>query len=348
MVHIPKPRVAEVLKWCSSRCCSVRGPISDEETLGGLEDPFREGVAGAGPAAITAPAITDSSTIASRSSSSGYSPISAGLPITLRIPSSFYRPPDPGTDAEKAWARENTPVPYRGLGGRCRGRDGRLLDMAQSDWAAVDRYVVDHLVNDPATMATLESNAAAGLPPIDVSVAQGKFLYLLARSIGAGRVLEIGTLGGFSTLWLARAVGEQGRVITLEYERRHARVARENLDRAGVGDRVEIRVGVAMESLPVLEAEHSEPFDLVFIDADKVNNSNYVRWALRLTRPGSVIVVDNVVRRGALADETSTDPSVRASRELVELLAAEPRLDATVLQTVGSKGWDGFAFAVVI
>ncbi|WP_040835479.1 O-methyltransferase [Nocardia brevicatena] len=220
--------------------------------------------------------------------------------------------------------------------------------MAQSDWAAVDRYVVDHLVNDPAPTATLESNAAAGLPPIDVSVAQGKFLYLLARSIGTGRVLEIGTLGGFSTLWLARAVGERGRVITLEYERRHARVARENLDRAGVGDRVEIRVGAAMESLPVLEAEHPEPFDLVFIDADKVNNSNYVRWALRLARPGSVIVVDNVVRRGALADEASTDPSVRASRELVELLAAEPRLDATVLQTVGSKGWDGFAFAVVI
>lgn len=234
---------------------------------------------------------------------------------------------------------------------RCRHRRARrwqTADMTHSEWAAVDRYVVDHLANDQATTAILEANAAAGLPPIDVSAAQGKFLYLLARSSGAGRVLEIGTLGGFSTLWLARAVGEQGRVITLEYESRHARVARENLNRAGVGDRVEIRVGAAMESLPVLETEHLEPFDLVFIDADKVNNSNYVRWALRLTRPGSVIVVDNVVRRGALADETSADPSVRASRELVELLAAEPRLDATVVQTVGSKGWDGFAFAVVV
>ncbi|WP_040790723.1 O-methyltransferase [Nocardia paucivorans] len=220
--------------------------------------------------------------------------------------------------------------------------------MTHSDWVAVDRYVVDHLVTDPTTTAILEANAAADLPPIDVSAAQGKFLYLLARSTGAERVLEIGTLGGFSTLWLARAVGEKGRVITLEYEPRHAQVARENLDRAGVGDRVEIRVGAALENLPVLEAEHTEPFDLVFIDADKVNNSHYVRWALRLTRPGSVIVVDNVVRRGALADEESADPSAQASRELVELLAAEPRLDATVLQTVGSKGWDGFAFAVVV
>ncbi|WP_435591599.1 O-methyltransferase [Nocardia sp. bgisy118] len=219
--------------------------------------------------------------------------------------------------------------------------------MTTSDWADVDAYLVDNLVRDPDTTAALAANAAAGLPAIDVSAAQGKFLSLLARSTGAQRVLEIGTLGGFSTIWLARAVGKSGRVITLEYEPRHAEVARANVDEAGVGDRVDIRVGAALDSLPVLEAEESEPFDLVFIDADKVNNSNYVRWALRLTRPGSVIIVDNVVRRGAVADVASDDPAVRASRELVEMLAAEPRLDATVLQTVGAKGWDGFAYAIV-
>ncbi|MBF6210407.1 O-methyltransferase [Nocardia puris] len=219
--------------------------------------------------------------------------------------------------------------------------------MTTPDWADVDSYLVDHLVRDPDTAAALAANAAAGLPAIDVSAAQGKFLSLLARSTGARRVLEIGTLGGFSTLWLARAVGPSGRVVTLEFQPEHAKVARENLDRAGVGERVDVRVGAALDSLPVLEAEGGEPFDLVFIDADKVNNSNYVNWALRLTRPGAVIVVDNVVRGGAVADPASADPAVRASRELVELLAAEPRLDATVVQTVGQKGWDGFAFAVV-
>ncbi|WP_068055160.1 O-methyltransferase [Nocardia xishanensis] len=219
--------------------------------------------------------------------------------------------------------------------------------MTTSGWADVDTYLVDNLVRDPDTEAALAANAEAGLPAIDVSAAQGKFLSLLARSTGARRVLEIGTLGGFSTIWLARAVGKAGSVITLEYEPRHAEVARANLDAAGVGDRVDVRVGAALDSLPVLEAENPEPFDLVFIDADKVNNSNYVRWALRLTRPGSVIIVDNVVRGGALADGASDDPAVRASRELVELLSAEPRLDATVLQTVGAKGWDGFAYAVV-
>ncbi|MEV0296823.1 O-methyltransferase [Nocardia sp. NPDC050710] len=219
--------------------------------------------------------------------------------------------------------------------------------MTTPDWADVDGYIVDSLVRDPETTATLAANAEAGLPAIDVSAAQGKFLHLLARSTGARRVLEIGTLGGFSTTWLARAVGEQGLVITLEYDPRHAKVARENLDRAGVGDRVEIRVGAALDSLPVLADEQPAPFDLVFIDADKVNNANYVRWALRLTRPGAVIIVDNVVRAGAVVDADSEDAAVRASRELVELLAAEPRLDATVVQTVGSKGWDGFAYAVV-
>ncbi|MET8649300.1 MULTISPECIES: O-methyltransferase [Nocardia] len=219
--------------------------------------------------------------------------------------------------------------------------------MTTPDWADVDGYIVDSVVRDPDTEAVLVANAEAGLPAIDVSAAQGKFLHLLARSTGARRVLEIGTLGGFSTIWLARAVGESGRVVTFEYESLHAKVARENLEKAGVGDRVDIRVGAALDNLPVLAEEKPEPFDLVFIDADKVNNANYVRWALRLTRPGSVIIVDNVVRGGKLAEAESTDPAVRASRELVEYLAAEPRLDATVVQTVGSKGWDGFAYAVV-
>ncbi|MEU2176515.1 MULTISPECIES: O-methyltransferase [Nocardia] len=219
--------------------------------------------------------------------------------------------------------------------------------MTTSGWADVDRYLVETLVADPDSDAALDANKAAGLPPIDVSPPQGKFLHLLARTVAARRVLEIGTLGGYSTIWLARAVGPKGRVITLEFSAQHADVARANLERAGVGDRVEIRVGAALDSLPVLAEEDPDPFDLVFIDADKVNNSNYVLWALRLTRPGSVIIVDNVVRGGRIAEEHSEDPNAQASRELVELLAAEPSLDATVVQTVGGKGWDGFAYAVV-
>jgi predicted O-methyltransferase YrrM len=218
--------------------------------------------------------------------------------------------------------------------------------MTNSEWDAVDSYLVETMVGDGDSFVR-EANSAAGLPPIDVSPPQGKFLNLIARSIRARRVLEIGTLGGYSTIWLARAVGEEGQVVTLEFREHHAEVARENLDRAGVGKRVEIRVGAALESLPVLEAERPDPFDLVFIDADKVNNANYVRWALRLTRPGSVVIVDNVVRQGGIADADSQDEAVRASREVLELLAAEPRLDATALQTVGSKGWDGFALSIV-
>ncbi|WP_330181181.1 O-methyltransferase [Nocardia sp. NBC_01503] len=218
--------------------------------------------------------------------------------------------------------------------------------MTTSDWAEVDRYLVDTLVGD-GDSPTLAANAAAGLTAIDVSPPQGKFLYLIAKSARARRVLEIGTLGGYSTTWLARAVGKSGQVITLEYEPKHAEVARANLDRAQVGDRVEIRVGAALDSLPVLAGENPEPFDLVFIDADKVNNANYVRWALRLTQPGSVIIVDNVVRNGGIAHADSSDAAVRASREVIELIAAEPRLDGTVLQTVGGKGWDGFIYAIV-
>ncbi|HLT62247.1 MAG TPA: O-methyltransferase [Microlunatus sp.] len=218
--------------------------------------------------------------------------------------------------------------------------------MTSSDWAAVDRHLVDTLVGDQDD-DVLRANRAAGLPAIDVSPAQGKFLHLIARSVRARRVLEIGTLGGYSTLWLARAVGPEGRVITLEYEPKHAEVARANLDRKGVGDRVEIRVGAALDTLPALAEEQPEPFDLVFIDADKPNNPHYLTWALRLTRPGSVIIVDNVVRRGGVADAGSADPGIRGSREVLELIAAEPRLDGTALQLVGSKGWDGFAYAVV-
>ncbi|MFI5776429.1 O-methyltransferase [Nocardia sp. NPDC051570] len=219
--------------------------------------------------------------------------------------------------------------------------------MTEAGWNDVDRYLTDTLIGE-GDSDVLEANSAAGLPAIDVSAPQGKFLSLIARSIRARRVLEIGTLGGYSTLWLARAVGPEGQVVTLEFEPRHAEVARKNLDGKGVGERVDIRVGAALETLPVLAQENGEPFDLVFIDADKVNNADYVRWALRLTRPGSVIIVDNIVRHGAIVDPAADDPSTRGSREVLELLAAEPRLDAIGLQTVGSKGWDGLAYAIVL
>ncbi|UQB74861.1 O-methyltransferase [Rhodococcus ruber] len=214
------------------------------------------------------------------------------------------------------------------------------------DWAATDSYLAELLVgDDPALTAALEANAAAGLPPIDVAPVQGKLLHLLARIRGARRILEIGTLGGYSTIWLARAVGDDGRVVTLEYEPRHAEVARANLDRAGVGERVEVRVGAALDLLPSLEVE--APFDLVFVDADKENNPHYVRWALRLGRPGTVIVVDNVIRGGSVTNADLDDERVRGAWEVLELMGADPRLDATALQTVGVKGWDGVAIAVM-
>ncbi|WP_416063399.1 O-methyltransferase [Rhodococcus indonesiensis] len=214
------------------------------------------------------------------------------------------------------------------------------------DWAATDSYLAELLVgDDPALTATLEANAAAGLPPIDVAPVQGKLLHLLVRIRGARSILEIGTLGGYSTIWLARAVGDDGRVVTLEYEPRHAEVARANLERAGVGERVDVRVGAALDLLPSLTDE--APFDLVFVDADKENNPHYVRWALRLGRPGTVIVVDNVIRGGSVTNADLDDERVRGAREVLELMRAEPRLDATALQTVGAKGWDGFALAVM-
>jgi predicted O-methyltransferase YrrM len=218
----------------------------------------------------------------------------------------------------------------------------------QPTWAAVDEYLVGLLVGeDEALTSTLKANVDAGLPSIDVAPTQGKLLMLIARLSGARSVLELGTLGGYSTIWLARGLPEDGRVVTLEAVPEHAEVARGNVDRAGVGGRVDIRVGAALDTLPKLEAEQAGPFDVVFIDADKVNYPHYLEWALKLTRPGSVIIGDNVVRKGHVVDDDSDDENVRATRSFLELAATDPRLDATALQTVGTKGWDGLLLALV-
>jgi predicted O-methyltransferase YrrM len=215
-------------------------------------------------------------------------------------------------------------------------------------WTEVDRYVTGLLVEpDPALDGALRANAEGGLPAIDVSAPQGKLLHLLARIQGARRILEVGTLGGYSTIWLARALPGRGRLVTLEVDPHHAEVARGNLERAGLADRVDVRVGPALETLPRLVDEGLGPFDLTFIDADKARTPDYVAWALRLSRPGSVIVADNVVRDGRLADAASNEPAVLGGRRLHDLLAAEPRLTATTIQTVGVKGYDGFTLALV-
>ena len=219
---------------------------------------------------------------------------------------------------------------------------------SNSTWNDVDDYLSRTLaLTDPALDAALASSAAAGLPPIAVSAPQGRLLQLLAGIRGARSILEIGTLGGFSTIGLARALPKDGRLVSLEYDPRHAEVARANIAAAGLADRVEVRVGAALDSLPQLKADGLGPFDLVFIDADKANNANYVRWALDLGRPGTLIVVDNVVRGGKVLDASGEDPSVVGSRAALEFIAAEPRLTATAIQTVGSKGYDGFVLAVV-
>ena len=221
--------------------------------------------------------------------------------------------------------------------------------MTQELWTAVDGYLADLLVpRDDSRDAALETAAAAGLPPHEVSPTQGKLLYLLARVQGARSILELGTLGGYSTIWLARALPPGGRLVTLEAEPRYAEVARGNVERAGLAELVEIRAGPALETLPRLAAEGRGPFDLVFLDADKARNREYLAWALRLTRRGSLIVADNVVRGGEVADAESRDPSVRGVRRFLELLAAEPRVTATAIQTVGAKGHDGFALAFVV
>jgi predicted O-methyltransferase YrrM len=221
--------------------------------------------------------------------------------------------------------------------------------MTQDLWNAVDNYVDSSLsLSDDVLNRTIAANADGGLPSIDVTAAQGKLLHLLARMIGAKRVLEIGTLGGYSTIWLARALPSDGRVVTLEFDPKHAAVAKQNIDRAGLGSVVDVRVGKALDVLPVIQKENTGPFDLIFIDADKVNNPNYFEWALKLSRPGSLIIVDNVVREGGLADGTSDDPAIQASRAVVELMGSDPRVEATVMQTVGTKGYDGFAIALVV
>jgi predicted O-methyltransferase YrrM len=220
--------------------------------------------------------------------------------------------------------------------------------MSNDLWTAVDQYISTNLIpTDPALEAALQSNAEAKLPTIDVAPNQGKFLHLLARIQGANRILEIGTLGGYSTIWLARALPPQGKLITLEVNPHHAKVAASNIARAGLTSLVEQRVGPALESLAQLHAENTAPFDFIFIDADKPNYPNYVEWAIRLSRPGTVIITDNVIREGAIIEADSTDPAVQGTRHLFEKLANEPRLDATALQTVGCKTHDGFILAIV-
>ena len=219
---------------------------------------------------------------------------------------------------------------------------------AQEKWTAVDRYFSDQLkLSDAALEAALAANKAAELPAIDVAPNQGKLLQLFAQLAGAKRILEIGTLGGYSTIWLARALPAGGRLITLEFNPKHAEIARSNVARAGLTDVVEIRVGAALDTLPKLQAEMKEPFDMVFIDADKPNNAAYLRWALKLSRRGTLIIIDNVVRDGAVIDANSSDKDVQGARHLFELLAGEPRLSSTALQTVGTKGYDGFAIAIL-
>ena len=215
-------------------------------------------------------------------------------------------------------------------------------------WAEVDRYIEERLLpHDAALEAALAANAAAGLPAIDVSPAQGRFLHLLVRMTGARRVLEIGTLGGYSTICMASALPPEGRLVTLEYEPQHAAVARSNLARAGLAQRVDLRLGQGVDSLQQLQAEQVEPFDLVFIDADKQSNREYLEASLRLARTGTVIVLDNVVRGGGVLDAGGTEPGITGTRAAFDVLHDHPRLTATALQTVGAKGYDGFAIAIV-
>lgn len=220
--------------------------------------------------------------------------------------------------------------------------------MTQDVWTDVDDYITGALIPpDPALDGALAASEAAGLPAINVAPNQGKLLMLLARLAGARRILEIGTLGGYSTIWLARALPPDGRLVTLEYAPAHAEVARANITAAGLADRVEIRVGPALETLAALKVEGEAPFDLVFIDADKPNNPHYLDWALRFARVGTVLVADNVVREGRVIDADAADPRVQGVRATYDWFAREPRVDATALQTVGAKGYDGFALGLV-
>jgi predicted O-methyltransferase YrrM len=220
--------------------------------------------------------------------------------------------------------------------------------MNRNRWNVVDAYFAETIVApDPALKEALTANAAAGLPSIDVSAPQGKLIHLLARMTGARKALEIGALGGYSTIWIASALPDDGRLITLELNAKRAEIARRNVARADLGGKVEVRTGAALALLPRIEAEGLGPFDFVFIDADKANNAAYLEWALRLSRPGTAIVVDNVVRDGEVVDAASADPDVIGVRRMFEAMAREPRLSSTAIQTVGAKGWDGFALAIV-
>ena len=221
-------------------------------------------------------------------------------------------------------------------------------DREDAQWTAVDEYVDELLVGqDDGLRSALEASTVAGLPSINVTPAQGKLLHLLARSVGARAILEIGTLGGYSTIWLARALAPGGRLITIEADEKHAAVARENVARAKVAAMVDLRVGRGLDVLPSIEREGLGPFDLVFIDADKPSTPDYFAWALRLARIGTLILIDNVVRNGAVADADNQDPAVVAMRRVLGMIASEPRVSATVLQTVGEKGYDGLALALV-
>jgi predicted O-methyltransferase YrrM len=218
----------------------------------------------------------------------------------------------------------------------------------QEQWTAVDQYITDTLLPpDPLLEAALQASVAAGLPPIAVAPNQGKLLHLLARAHGARKILEIGTLGGYSTIWLARALPAGGRLITLEFDPKHAEVARENFVRADLREVIEVRVGAALDTLPHLVAEGLGPFDFIFIDADKDNYPGYFEWALKLSRRGTMMIADNVVRQGAVIDATHEDPRVQGVRRFHEIVAADRRVSATTLQTVGSKGYDGFTLLVV-
>lgn len=220
--------------------------------------------------------------------------------------------------------------------------------MAEEQWTAVDQYFSERLLpNDPILEAAVEGSIAAGLPAISVSPNQGKLLQILAQIVAAQSILEIGTLGGYSTIWLARALPADGRLITLEVDPKHAEVARLNIARAGLQNLVEVRIGDALKTLPRLSAERRGPFDLIFIDADKEHIAEYFEWALKLSRPGTLIIVDNVVRDGGVIDADSTDPRIQGVRRFVELLRAKSGVTGTAIQTVGIKGYDGFAIMVV-
>lgn len=220
--------------------------------------------------------------------------------------------------------------------------------MTQEIWSAVDAYITDLFARpDDALDSALRASQAAGLPAINVSPSQGRLLQVLAKAAGARAILEIGTLGGYSTIWLARALPPEGRLITLEADTKHAEIARANIARAGVAHKVDLRVGRALETLPQLAAEGRGPFDLIFIDADKPSYAEYFSWALKLARRGTLIIGDNVIRKGAVINPDAEDPRVPGVRRFNELVAAEPRVVATAVQTVGAKGYDGFTIAVV-